>query len=342
MQNIEKLMKLASLLSSDGVDQLIKQAELLQNIEAGLQSSNNQQKRTRGTEPCPSCPNCKGTSVVRDGKQHYWCKACKRSFVSSTNTVMSGSHFGKEIREGLINDTFDGKSIDYSATRFQMHHETAFNMRHKVLLALQYLGSKDPVILQNIAELDETYVLESEKGTKFTYLSPREPRKRGSKAKKRGLSEEQICICTGVERNKGSAYAVTVNRAKPSNDEIRQAFSDHIEEGAVLFTDGLKGYGVLMQDVDCVVNGMSVEDMKKPRTASLNNVNSFHSFIKDRYHDYRGVASKYINRYNVLFAKGFRDRQKTVEELTNVLLTVSNEDLHILVNDLALKDLASM
>ena len=49
------------------------------------------------------------------------------------------------------------------------------------------------------------------------------------------------CICTGVERNKGSSYAVTVNRARPSNDEIQQAFDSHIEEGTVIFTDGLKG-----------------------------------------------------------------------------------------------------
>ncbi|MEF2608790.1 MAG: hypothetical protein U0M88_04055, partial [Faecalicoccus sp.] len=33
----------------------------------------------------------------------------------------------------------------------------------------------------------------------------------------------------------------------------------------------------------------------------LNNVNSFHSMIKEQYRFYRGVSSKYINRYNALF-----------------------------------------
>ena len=33
----------------------------------------------------------------------------------------------------------------------------------------------------------------------------------------------------------------------------------------------------------------------------LNNVNSFHSQIQEQYRVYRGVSSKYINRYNALF-----------------------------------------
>jgi len=38
----------------------------------------------------------------------------------------------------------------------------------------------------------------------------------------------------------------------------------------------------------------------------LNTVNSLHSFIKDLYAHYRGVATEYINRYNALFSIAFR------------------------------------
>lgn len=39
---------------------------------------------------------------------------------------------------------------------------------------------------------------------------------------------------------------------------------------------------------------------------NLNTVNGLHSFIKQRYVFYRGVASIYINRYNALFASDYR------------------------------------
>ena len=153
------------------------------------------------------------------------------------------------------------------------------------------------------------------------------------------MSDEQVCICTGVERNKGKSYAVTVNRAKPSNEEIKRAFKTHIEEGTIIFTDGLKGYQVLEESVDCKVNGVSVEEMKKSKTANLNNVNSFHSFIKTRYHDYRGVASKYINKYNALFASGFRDRKETINRLYELILTIRDDDIHMSDEDVRTKGL---
>lgn len=56
-------------------------------------------------------------------------------------------------------------------------------------MALQDLEKGSPVMLQNISELDETYVLECLKGKKFDENSPRKPRKHGAKAHKNSKSE---------------------------------------------------------------------------------------------------------------------------------------------------------
>lgn len=44
----------------------------------------------------PCCPACNGNAVVRNGhkcgKQEYRCKSCGKTFVSTTNTLMAGSH----------------------------------------------------------------------------------------------------------------------------------------------------------------------------------------------------------------------------------------------------------
>ena len=343
MTNYEELLQIMAELSSESIDTLLAQAKSIKDAENATKDSQSRVKKPRSKEPCPKCPTCMSGNVVRDGKNHgnqrYWCKNCNRTFVSTTNTIMSKSRSTEAVWRNLIEDTFEGRSLDYSAEKYDLHHETVFNMRHKILLAIQQLGETEPITLQNIAELDETYVLESKKGKKFEDNAPRVPRKRGSKASKRGLSSEQVCICAGVERNKGSAYAVTVNCAGPSKEKITEAFTDHIEAGTVLFTDGLKGYGVLQDEIDCVVNGVSVDNMKKSKTANLNNVNSFHSFIKDRYRTYRGVASKYINRYNALFANGFRDRKKTINEICSIVLSPSTTDYHVSVSELQSKQL---
>lgn len=340
MTSWEELLSMDGELTDEEKDQLLAQAK---SMISGHPVPAKAHKKKRNAVSRPDCPYCHSAYVVLDGthrdKQRYWCKACDRTFVSTTNTAMSESHYDIDTWKEVISDTFVGLSIDETADSIGASHSTVFRMRHKILLALQYLEEIEPTELQNIAELDETYVLESQKGKKFTDDASRKPRKRGEKATKRGLSNEQVCICTGVERNKGKSYAVTVNMAKPSNSEIKQAFDTHIEEGTVLFTDGLKGYQVLEESVDCKVNGVTTEEMKKSKTANLNNVNSFHSFIKTRYHGYRGVASKYINRYNALFAAGFRDRKETIDKVCELLLTIRDDDIHMSDDDVKNKGL---
>lgn len=330
MTNLEELIQMASELSDEDVDLLLQQVRnMTSSAKLKEEPQSAQQKRIRNKAGNPPCIYCHSSNVVKDGKSHkkqrYWCKNCNKTFVPTSKTVMQKSHYDRSIWEDVIEDTFNGMSIDFTADNLGLHHETVFIMRHKILMAIQKLGDQDPIILGNITELDETYVLESNKGTKFNADSQRKPRKRGSKASKRGLSNEQICICTGVER-KGVAYATTVNRAKPSNLEIQEAFGDHIDEGTVCFADGLKGYKSLEESNDCIVECVSVEEMKQTKTANLNNVNSFHSFIKSRYEDYRGVASKYINRYNQLFAKGFRNRKETIQRVSDILFNDQNND----------------
>ena len=43
---------------------------------------------------------------------------------------------------------------------------------------------------------------------------------------------------------------------------------------------------------------------------NINRGNNFHSFIKGRYRQYRGVATHYINRYDTLWAVAYRQPQE--------------------------------
>ena len=71
------------------------------------------------------------------------------------------------------------------------------------------------------------------------------------------------------------------------------------------------------------VLGLSVMNVKKETGSffNLNTVNNLHSFIKNRYYDYRGVATKDLNRYNMAFRAAYRMRM-SVDELAEKLFLV--------------------
>ena len=284
------------------------------------------------------CPFCKANSVVkngcRNGVQRYKCRACGKNLTITTHNILSGSHQGVETWKDVLSDTLRGESIDDTAERLGLSHQCVFFMRHKLLIAMEKIQQNEPTVLSNVTEMDETYVLESRKGTQFDDESDRPPRKRGSKAKKRGLSDEQICICTGIERG-GKSYLHTVNRAKPSNSELEEVFTGHLEEGTMCLTDGLKGYKKVGSKLGCqVVDATTVnENLKEGEKAffHINNVNSVHSGYKALYHHYRGVATKYINRYNTMFGYSYKISDTDFEELWAKILDVRLEDWSVTI-----------
>ena len=159
---------------------------------------------TKELTPKPDCPYCGTRAVIRYGhkckKQRFLCKTCERTFVSTTNTIMSNSHFPASVWKEMVTDTLHGNAIDFSAKRLGLYHQAAFDMRHKILLALQELPEAADVCLGEVSEFDETFVLDCYKGRKLDDTINRAPRKHGAKAEKRGISNEYVCICTGIQR----------------------------------------------------------------------------------------------------------------------------------------------
>ena len=130
--------------------------------------------------------------------------------------------------------------------------------------------------------------------------------------------------CAGVQRGNGGVVVKSVNRAKPSKGELFQVFSGHIADGSLVLTDGLRGYSVINTLADCEVKDVNLESQKA--VFHLNTVNSLHSYIKSTYEHYRGVATKYLNRYNALFAVAFRGMSGLAESLFQLLSNTSQRN----------------
>ncbi len=203
---------------------------------------------------------------------------------------MANSHQAREVWEAVVQDTAAGDAIDFSAGRLGLSHDCVFHMRHKILMALHDALEETEAPLGGVSGLDETFVPDCYKGSPLSAGAGRPPRKHGAKAQKRGISNEYVCICTGVER-KGETIAGTANRAKPSSGEIMEIFKGHIQEGSLVLCDGLGSYRILEEGTGCSVKDVTTE--KAGKFFNLNTVNNFHSFIKGRYRFYRGVATKY-------------------------------------------------
>ena len=62
---------------------------------------------------------------------------------------------------------------------------------------------------------------------------------------------------------------MSVNRAKPTCEELKQVFDGHIANNTLVMTDGLKSYGILKTIVDCAVVDVN-----------MTNTNIFNAYIQ--------------------------------------------------------------
>jgi len=181
------------------------------------------------------CPHCGRPGAVSRGKarglRRYQCKGCKKTFNAATGTPLAGLHrkdkwltFGSCVADGL--------TIRASAERCKLAVNTAFRWRHRFLVA------ESPQIqkLTGIVEADETYVLESHKGARNL---GRKARRRGGKASKRGLSDEQVPVLVAADRS-----GTTMGAVLPAlnADSLQTAFEPVLEQDAILVSDGHRSY----------------------------------------------------------------------------------------------------
>lgn len=248
---------------------------------------------------CPKCgkdhPRITKAGKTKGGKQMYLCHGCGRRFVEDIGRPSHSSWYDISAWRIFIEDTIQGKTLDESAEKLGIYHSTLWGWRHKIMDKLR--SFQDDVVLSDKCELDEKYFRKSHKGKK---MAGAKPKKRGTPAKKRGISGELICSLTGVSRD-GAAFAEVHNMGKPSQDDVGN-ISRHFNSGTYFYIDGTNCYDRLVKEKEGgskkLINWMDYDEYNH-----LNNVNSLHSRMEERYKRCHGVASKYLPRYCALWAR---------------------------------------
>lgn len=246
---------------------------------------------------CPKCgavePCFTKGGFSNSGKQMLRCPVCHKRFVVDHGQLTYYSHQDEDKWDQLIEDTFNQVPLKMTAEKLDVNVYTAWNMRMKLLHAFEQI--QQCTLLSEEIELDEKYFLNSHKGTEIEGVKGR---KRGGSAKKRGLSNEQICLPTAIQRG-GNAILMATNTATPSSDDIMK-LAPYINEQCMAWLDGKTAYNKLLETKHC--GKVVLKNHTEYTTIDhINHVNSFHRTIEEWYVRYRGVASKYINRYAAMF-----------------------------------------
>ena len=237
------------------------------------------------------CPRCHAPGAVLRGRsrglRRYQCKRCGRTFGAATGTPLSGLHHKEKWLE--YGDCLaEGMTIRQSAEHCRIAVNTAHRWRHR-FLATQGRG---PGKLTGIVEADEAYILESRKGERGL---DRKPRRRGGKAAKRGLSDEQVPVLVAADR---SGMTVSATLPAAGSDTLRQATPPVVDGDIVLVSDGHRAYPPCARAMGVRHEALNLSNGERVRGAfHIQTVNSRHSQLKDFLRRYRGIATKYLDNY---------------------------------------------
>lgn len=237
------------------------------------------------------CPYCQGEGQkwgFSAGLRRYRCRSCKTTFNALTKTPLAYlKKRGKLAAYGQA--MVDGLSLRKAAKRVGINLTTAFDWRHRLL---KRPAAMKPKTLDGVVEADETYVLESRKGSRKL---GRKPRKRGGKAAKRGLSDEQIPVMVARDR---SGATMTEVLPDVTTSSIANVLDPVVAKDAALVSDGAKAYRAFAN----ATNRLHIALVASAGEHTwgiyhIQHVNAYTSGLKSWMARFKGVATKFLPNY---------------------------------------------
>ena len=284
------LSELIQSLTPDQKSQLLKLLQHEQNSNSNLIEA----KFSNGL----FCPKCGCTQNItkfgfKNNHQRFRCKNCGRIFNELTNSPLMGTKKDTSIWKKYLECMLNHYTIRKSAKICNITTTTAFVWRHKILDAISIKVDKD-VKLSGVVEVDETFFNISYKGSRNM---PRKPHKRGTKAGKRGISNEQVCVPCAIDRNKNS-YGKISNLGRVTISTLNKMFEGKIESDSIICSDSNTAYRKFSEGVGC--RHVDVESGRyRNGVYHINHINAYHSKLKTFLRKFNGVSTKFLNNYLV-------------------------------------------
>ena len=259
-----------------------------------------------GVDEARRCPHCASEGAVSRGMarglRRYQCKGCGRTFNALSGTPLSGLHH-KERWLSFGASLAKGETVKASAARCDVAVSTAFRWRHR-------FWRRRGAIRRCSRGSKRTRPTSWRAGRVRAGLG-RKARRRGGKAKKRGLSREQVPVLMAADRS-----GTTVSAVLPRVDAaaLAAALDPVVAKDALLVSDGGASYPPCAAALGVSHEALNRSMGERVRgDLHVQTVNSRHSRLKDFLRPRRGIATRYLDNYLSWFhlvglAPGANDR----------------------------------
>jgi IS1 family transposase len=182
-------------------------------------------------------------------------------------------------------------TVRRAAAAVSVAKNTSFRWRHRFLTVTK---TDRPKRLHGIAEADEMYLLQSEKGARNL---DRPARKRGGTASKRGISEEQVCILVARDRT-GQTLDFVTGKGPVTKRQLHQCLPPILAEDVLLVTDSNAAYRYFAAEAGVSHESVNLRAGVRVRGAiHVQNVNAYHSRFREWLSRFHGVATHYLPNY---------------------------------------------
>jgi transposase-like protein len=275
----QRLQTLAALHPAAGLDQVIA---LISHAGAAIRR----------------CPDCACDRYHRHGQanglQRYRCRACGHTYNDLSGTPLARLRLREKWLD-YLGCVLASQSVRASARQAGVHRNTAFRWRHRFLARAQH---DQPKRLSGIAEADEMFMLESQKGARKL---DRPARKRGGRAGKRGISRELDCILVARDRS-GQTIDAVVGRGALTAAQLDRHLLPRLDRQVLLVSDSHGAYRSFARRHGIAHETVNLRAGVRVRRSAagaihVQNVNAYHQRLRQWLSRFRGVASRYLPNY---------------------------------------------
>jgi transposase-like protein len=241
------------------------------------------------------CPHCRHPRLHRCGQasglQRFRCPGCRRTCNALTGTPLARLR-KRERWLAYLQCVLESRTVRDAARVTGVHRTTSFRWRHRFISGA---ARERPSVLSGIVEADETYRLESQKGSR-TLARP--PRRRGGMARRRGINREHDCLLVARDRS-GQTLDFHTGRGPVTAQQLHKCLRPLLPADVLFISDGAAAYRTFAAQARITHEAVNLQAGIRVRGAiHIQNVNAWHSGFKSWLVRFRGVASRYLINYS--------------------------------------------
>jgi transposase-like protein len=241
------------------------------------------------------CPHCRCRRLHRCGRasglQRFRCLGCRRTCNALTGTPLARLR-KREHWLPYLQCVLESRTVRDAARVVGVHRTTSFRWRHRFIPGA---ARERPATLSAIVEADETYLLESQKGSRHL---TRPPRRRGGVATRRGINRDHDCLLVARDRMKATLDFHT-GRGPVTAAQLDACLRPVLPTDVLLISDSAAAYRAFAARAAITHEAVNVRSGERARGAiHIQNVNGWHARFKSWLVRFRGVASRYLIHYS--------------------------------------------